>query len=233
MPPAAAGERRLMLLVFRMTAPLLSALLALSLIHLLGAMVPGPNTVVTAQISASRSAREGMMCVAGVVVATLVWVSLTLAGVGMVLQQLGALYTALKWAGAAYLVWIGASMLWRAARQPAQTGPPQAGPAPRRLPASAFRTGLLTNLSNPKSAIFWTSVFVVAVPSQAPAWFYIAVVTLIGVQTALWYGFVALVFASGPARRAYQRLGRLIEGTTGAVMIGFGLKLAADTGAAR
>lgn len=207
---------------------MITALLALSLIHILGAMVPGPNTVVTAQISASRSAREGLLCVAGVVVATIAWVSLTLAGVGMVLQQLGAIYTALKWAGAAYLVWVGVSMLWRAARQPSQ-----AGPAPRRLPASAFRTGLLTNLSNPKSAIFWTSVFVVAVPPQAPAWFYVAVVALIGVQTALWYGFVALVFASGPARRAYQRLGRLIEGATGAVMIGFGLKLAADTGAAR
>lgn len=57
-----------------MTPPLLSALLALSLIHILAAMVPGPNTVVTAQVSASRPAREGLLCVAGVVIATLAWV---------------------------------------------------------------------------------------------------------------------------------------------------------------
>lgn len=118
--------------------------------------------------------------------------------------------------------------MWDAARQPVS-----GGAAARRLPGSAFRTGLLTNLSNPKSAIFWTSAFVVAVPHGAPGWFYAAVVAVIGAQTALWYGFVAIVFASAPARRAYQRLGRIIEGVAGAVMIGFGLKLAADAGAAR
>jgi len=209
---------------------LLSALLALAVIHLVGAMVPGPNMVVTAHVAASRTVRDGLMCVAGIVVATLTWVSLTLAGVGIVLQELGTLYTTLKLIGAAYLMWLGGRMVWDALRHaPDPAGAPE---LPKRLPRAAFRSGLLTNLANPKSAVFWTSVFVVAVPPEAPAWFYAAVIAVIGVQTALWYGFVALVFAAPPTQAAYRRMGRFIQGLAGTVMVGFGLKLAADAEAA-
>lgn len=223
---------------------LLPALLALAVIHLVGAMVPGPNIVVTAQIAASRSARDGLKCVAGIVVATLTWVSLTLAGVGIVLQELGSLYTALKLVGAAYLLWLGGRMLWAAIRHAPASGaevgvgvgsadsPLPPGRTRGRLPYSAFRSGLLTNLTNPKSAIFWTSVFVVAIPPEAPAWFYGAVIAVIGVQTALWYGLVALVFAAPPTQAAYARMGRVMEGLAGSVMVGFGLKLAVDAQAA-
>lgn len=210
---------------------LLSALFALAVIHLLAAMVPGPNMVVTAHVAASRSAREGLACVAGVVVTTLAWVCLTLAGVGMILQELGHFYTALKFIGALYLLWLGGRMIWAAVRQPAASAPvPQSAMA--RLPRSAFRLGVLTNVSNPKSAVFWTSVFVVAVPPDAPAWFYGAVIAVIGVQTALWYGLVALAFAAPPAQAAYRRFGRFVEGLAGAAMIAFGLKLAVDAEAA-
>jgi RhtB (resistance to homoserine/threonine) family protein len=207
----------------------LPALFALAVIHLVGAMVPGPNMVVTAHIAASRSVRDGLMCVAGIVIATLTWVSLTLAGVGILLQQLGALYIVLKLVGAAYLIWLGAKMLWSAIRHAPEPDEPA---APKRLPRDAFRSGLLTNITNPKSAAFWTSVFVVAIPEHAPAWFYAAVIAVIGVQTALWYGLVALAFAAPPAQAAYRRFGRFVAGIAGSLMIGFGLKLAFDSEAA-
>ncbi len=203
---------------------LASALLALSLVYLLGAMVPGPNMVVTAHIAATRSAREGLACVVGIVIATLAWVSMTLAGVGIVLQELGIAYTILKAVGAAYLLWLGVGMIRSAARGPATVSVPVAG----RIRRSAFRSGLLTNLSNPKSAVFWTSVFVVAIPQSAPAWFYAAVIGVVGVLCLSWYGFVALAFAAPPAQAAYRRFGRVVEGLAGAAMIGFGLKLAVD-----
>ncbi|MEJ8571870.1 LysE family translocator [Microbaculum marinum] len=211
-----------------MTAPsLLSALLALSAIHLVGAMVPGPNIVVTAHVAGTRGARQGLLCVAGIVVATLTWVSLTLAGVGIVLQELGALYNGLKLAGAAYLVWLGARMLWGAIWQ--APGPRAAASEPKRLPVAAFRLGVLTNLANPKSAVFWTSVFIVAVPPSAPVWFYVAVIAIIGIQTGLWYGLVALAFAAPPAQAAFQRMNRYLAGLAGSLMIGFGIKLALGT----
>ena len=110
---------------------LLPALFALAVIHLLAAMVPGPNMVVTAHVAASRSAREGLACVAGVVVTTLAWVCLTLAGVGIVLQELGHFYTALKFIGALYLLWLGGRMIWAAVRQPAASAPVTSVPIPR------------------------------------------------------------------------------------------------------
>jgi len=209
---------------------LLPTLFALAAIHLLGAMVPGPNMVMTAQIAASRSARDGLACAAGIMAMTLAWVCLTLAGVGFVLQELGVVYAALKFVGALYLVWLGARMLWVAVRNGVASSTETPGPSPR-TPRSGFQSGVLTNLSNPKSAMFWTSVFVVAVPHDAPLWFYGAIVAIVGAQTFLWYGFVALVFAAPPAQATYRRFGRLVEGLAGTVMIGFGLTLAADAGA--
>ena len=69
-------------------------------------------------------------------------------------------------------------------------------------------------------------MFAVAVPAGAPLSFYIAAVLLILGQTVAWYGLVALVFASGPARRAYRQAGKWLEGAAGLAMIGFGIKLA-------
>src|SRR3546814_15799712 len=78
-----------------------------------------------------------------------------------------------------------------------------------------FRRGLVTTLSNPKSGVFWTSVFAVAVPVGAPSSFHVAAVTLILVQSLLWYGLVALWFASGPARRGTRRAANKIGRASG------------------
>lgn len=196
-------------------------LLTLAAMHILMAMVPGPNTVVVSWLSATRSRRAGLAAVAGVVLATLVWIVFALWGVGALLREAGWLYRSLRLLGAAYLVYVGVRMLragWRPATD-AENARPRFG---NRRP---FATGLMTTLSNPKSAVFWTSVFLLAVPPHAPAWFYVAVVCVIAVQTTLWYGGVALFFSTGFARQQYLRLARYLDLVAGTVMIGLGLKL--------
>lgn len=188
--------------------------------HLLMAMLPGPNTVVISWLSATRSRAEGLRAVAGVVTATLVWIAVALFGVGALLAEAGGLYRLLRLAGAAYLIWIG----WRMIRAHG-TGLSGQG-TPAFAGRSPFVTGLMTTLSNPKSAVFWTSAFLVAVPPAAPAWFYAAILGLIGVQTALWYGGVAVFFSTGFARQQYLRVAARLDRLTGAVMIALGLKLA-------
>lgn len=88
--------------------------------------------------------------------------------------------------------------------------------------------GLLTTLSNPKSAVFWTSVFVLVVPAHAPLWFYGAVVLLIVIQSALWYAIVALALSTAFARRHYMRFAAWLDRIAGIIMIGLGLTLAND-----
>jgi threonine/homoserine/homoserine lactone efflux protein len=76
--------------------------------------------------------------------------------------------------------------------------------------------------------VFWTSLFIVAVPPGAPTWFYAAIVALVLVQASLWYGFVALALSTDAARRAYAHAGRWLDRAPGAVMLALGLKLIWD-----
>lgn len=196
-------------------------LVGLATMHLLMAMLPGPNTVVVGWYSATRSRSDGLKAVAGVVVASLLWVVLAIGGVGALLLEAGWLYRALRFVGAAYLIYVGVRLL-RAGFGPkgnAQGAPPQlAGRSP-------FTAGLLTTLSNPKSAVFWTSAFLVALPPHAPGWVYPTIVAIVAVQSAIWYGTLALFFSTGVAQKLYQRIARALDLLAGGVMVALGLKL--------
>ncbi|MFA6265751.1 MAG: LysE family transporter [Pseudolabrys sp.] len=198
---------------------LAATLVQLSILHILMAMIPGPNTVVVSYVSARMSRRAGLMAVAGVVLGSAIWVVLSMFGVGVLLLEAGLLYRVLRFLGAAYLVYVGIRLLRAGTRPADDQRPPQAARSP-------LIAGLLTTLSNPKSAVFWTSVFVVVVPAHAPAWFYAAVVALIVVQSFAWYAFVAVVLSTPFARRHYQRLSQWLDRIAGVVMVGLGLKLA-------
>ncbi|WP_193180879.1 LysE family translocator [Nisaea sediminum] len=200
----------------------LPSLLALAGMHFLMAMIPGSNTIVVSWLSATRSRRDGLKAVAGVVLASLIWVGCALFGVGALLLDTGWLYKLLRLAGAAYLIYVGIRMLGAGfSRRSVSTGS-----ANRFAARSPFVTGLLTTLSNPKSAVFWTSAFLVAVPAHAPGWVYLAILVIIAVQSALWYGALALFLSTGYARAFYFRLTRYLDLVAGGVMLALGLKLA-------
>ncbi|MBL8808468.1 MAG: LysE family translocator [Rhodospirillales bacterium] len=202
-----------------------ATLLTLAGMHLLMAMLPGPNTVVVSWVSATNSRGSGLRAVAGVVAGTVAWVTLSLWGFGAVLLEAGWLYHALRVAGAAYLVLVGVRMLLahrRTGAGPLETAPPRPPLGGKR----PFAAGLMTTLSNPKSAVFWTSAFLVAVPPHAPLWVHGTIVAIITVQSALWYGTVALAFSTGLARQNYLRFARRLDMLAGTVMIALGIKLA-------
>jgi len=198
------------------------ALLALAGMHILMAMLPGPNTVVISWFSAKRSRTDGLKVVAGVGAATLLWVALALWGVGALLLEAGWLYRLLRLAGACYLVLVGLRLL--------RAGLAASGSAPSQTPRFARRnpyfTGLMTTLSNPKSAVFWTSAFLVAVPPHAPGWVYAAILAIVTLQTFLWYAAIALFFSTGFAQRLYLRVTHALDVLAGGVMTALGLKLA-------
>lgn len=199
---------------------LLPFLLHLSAIHLFMAMVPGPNTVVVSYCSAGVSRRAGLAAALGIAAASMVWVSLSLAGIGLLLQQAGEFYRLIRLAGAAYLIYVGFRMLRPRPR------PEAAGAMP--VYRSPLAAGFLTTLSNPKSAVFWTSVFALVVPAQAPVWFHLTVLLLIALQSLAWYGLVAMVLSTPFSRRHYARLSAALSRIAGAFLLFFGLKLAND-----
>jgi threonine/homoserine/homoserine lactone efflux protein len=184
-------------------------------------VVPGPNTVVVSYCSAGISRRAGFAAAGGIALASLIWVSLSLAGVGLLLLQAGELYRLVRLTGAAYLIYVGARMMLRPARRGGVTVP---APAYR----SPFLAGFLTTLSNPKSAVFWTSVFALVVPTGPPLWFLGAVMALIACQSFAWYGLVAAALSMPISRRHYARLSGVLSRIAGACLVFFGLKIADD-----
>ena len=200
---------------------MIAALGSLALLHLLMAMLPGPNTLLVMHLAASGSRRAGLAAAAGVALGSAIWVIVALLGLAVLMARAGELYRLLQLAGALYLIYVGFRMVLAGLRRPAGEG----GPSLRASGRAPLLRGLATTLANPKSAVFWSSVFLVALPAQAPAWFAPAIVAVVTVQAFAWYGFCAVAGSTGPARAAYARFGRRLDLLAGGVMLLLGGRL--------
>lgn len=115
-------------------------------------ITPGPNMVWLGLLSATEGRRAGLAAVAGITLGLAVQGALAVAGISALFQSLPMAYQALRWAGVGYLLWLGWQS-WRDAGNPAHHQP-----GGGETPAQAFRSGLLTNLLNPKAALFYLAM---------------------------------------------------------------------------
>lgn len=137
------------------------------------------------------------------------------------------LYVALKVAGGLYLIYI-ASRIWRGASQPLAM---PSGDAMRAGSASrSFWLGLTTQLSNPKTAIWYGSIFAALLPHDPPLWCYFALPPLVfGIEFG-WYTIVALCFSSRRPREAYLRARKWIDRIAASMIATLGLRLVLAAG---
>lgn len=206
----------------------MSNILAFLGISLVVIMTPGPDTALTIRNTLQGGARGGVFTAVGVSAGQLIWALAASAGVVGVLVASAPVFEVLRYAGAAYLIWIGVQTLL-SAFQPVSAAPsPLTDRARRRLSRlGAFRQGLINDLANPKMAAFFASLFPQFVPAQSASF---GALMLLGVvfsaMTLAW--LVAYTCAVSKAGDLLRRSGirRAIEGVTGAVLIGFGLRLA-------
>ena len=194
----------------------LAGVLALSMIS------PGPNFAIVTSTAITRSRRAGVIAGLGLAAASGTWTLLTLAGLGLVIVHAQWLYAALRILGALYLIFLGAKMLWHAAKPP----PPDTG-QPARSRDNPFRKAYFVSLTNPKSAAFYGSILAVMLPAHAPLWFSAAVVGLAVLLSALWYCGVAFLLSSPSVRHRFLRIRALFDAVIGMVLMGLGVKLLA------
>jgi len=198
----------------------------------LGVISPGPSFVLVARLAVAASRRDALAAALGMGVGGVTFASLALVGLTALLAQLGALYFVLKLAGGAYLVFL-AWRIWRAAPLPLSSAM-GARPGARGLRA-AFLLGLATQLSNPKTALVYASVFAALLPARPPLWMLAALPPLVFALEAGWYATVALSLSAAGPRAAYLRAKTLIDRVAGAVLgvLGARLMFAAGDSAAR
>lgn len=190
-------------------------------------MSPGPNGVLIAKTVPTSGKAAGFANIAGFAVAFLVHGSFAIFGLSVLVLQSANLFMAVKYVGAAYLIWIGLKALTEAWRGlPAAL--PQIAPARRRRTlAKAFGEGFLTNVLNPKVAMFYIAAFPQFMPADgaSPA----AAFLLVGVHAALnmaWFGPMVLLFDRLAKVARSGRVQRCVKAATGLVFVGFGMKLA-------
>lgn len=191
-------------------------------IGLLAAASPGPNFVmITSQALVSR--RAGLWAAGGVAAASLTWSLLGAMGLALMIAQIVWLYEALRLLGAAYLVYLGARMLWSVRRS-------GAGPTPTHdaLPTgpAIWRRGFVVNMANPKSAAFVAGFYAAILPADAPTWLFLATALTVAGVSATWSFTLALLFSGHRVRDAYRRAQRAITAMLGLVLVGLGARLA-------
>lgn len=180
---------------------------------------PGPNFVVITQAAASRSRSYAIALSAGVSTASVVWAGLAAAGLGVFIARYRELYVWLQVAGGIYLLYLGLTML-RGRRRSATAGAALPGGL-----ASAWRLGLWTNLTNPKSLAFFSSAFATLFSPELPSWVQFAAVGVVGFISLGWNMVVVAAFSGDRVRGAYQQARRWIDVTGGCLLSFFGLRL--------
>lgn len=197
---------------------MLSTYLTIALLHWVVLVTPGVNFVLIAQLSAGSSRSASMAAVAGITTVTALWATLAVLGLGAVFSAHPALRQVFQVAGGLYLCLVA----WKLWRSPAAMAEVHAVTTGR---AAAFRTGFITNVFNPKTALFFGSVFATALPAAPGAAMLAGAVALVWCNAVVWHLFLALAFSQGRIQAAYQR-GRAAFNRGASALVGaFGLRL--------
>jgi threonine/homoserine/homoserine lactone efflux protein len=187
-------------------------------------VTPGLDTALVLRAALTRSRREAAATAAGIVAGLFVWGAAAAAGVSALLTASARAYDVLRWAGAAYLLWLGVRLLWRAARPPAEEPVPAAGAG---TAWRAARLGLLTNLLNPKVGVFYVALLPQFVPAGAePLAVGLLLAAVHAALSVVWFALlIGLATVLGRWLRRPSTV-RAIDGVTGAALVGFGVRLA-------
>lgn len=186
-------------------------------------VTPGVDTAMVLRAATIEGRRPAVLAAVGIALGCLVWGAAAAIGLGALLRASLFAYTALKFAGAAYLAWLGAKLILRPRSTLAALD--QHGEGAGRH--SAFWRGLLTNLLNPKVGVFYATFLPQFIPEgiTSPGYpFFLA--SLHVLLTLAW--FAVLIAASLPLGRLLRRPSamRSLDRLTGAVFLGFGFRLA-------
>lgn len=188
----------------------------------LGAMSPGPSFVMVARTAVASSRADGLAAALGMGVGGVFFAAAALLGLHVVLTAVPWLYLGLKLVGGAYLIYLGC-MIWRGARSPLQI---VAG-APARTFHRSFWLGLLTQVSNPKAAVVYASIFVALLPQEVPLAAMLILPPAIFIIEAGWYSVVALALSAPSPRAAYLRWKVWVDRAAGGALGLLGIKLIA------
>jgi threonine/homoserine/homoserine lactone efflux protein len=200
--------------------------IALGGVVLLAAMSPGPDFAIVTRNAMMSGRRAGMACGVGIALGVFVWAVVTALGIAGLLAASAVAFTAVKLVGAAYLVFLGVRALLAARRGDYESA--------RRLSApkasgtlAAFRQGLVTNLLNPKVAVFFVALLPQFLPASATAGDHLLLAVVAAGVTLTWFTLLAGVVSALGRLLTANRVRRALDAVMGTLLVGLGARLAA------
>jgi threonine/homoserine/homoserine lactone efflux protein len=209
-----------------------AALLAFALAATLLIVAPGPDSLLVMRNTLRSGRRAGWITAGGTMSGLLIWAVGAALGVTELLRVSSLGFDVVRFAGAGYLIWLGVTTLGHARRGragPAPSSPAAPGPA-RAGWGAVYLNGLLSNLCNPKIGVFFVAFLPGFIPARVPATLFTLGLGLWFIaETGAWLAVLAWMVARGASWLRRSAAQRWLERATGVVLIGFGVRLAAET----
>lgn len=206
----------------------MSLLLTICLLHFVAQLSPGPDVLLIAKSAASTTRVNALKVIAGISFGIVLWVVLTLAGFTVLVDQFPWIQQVLMLIGGAFLAKMGWAMLKGgiSAYRQHQQGATELSAT--TAPKSYFLMGLLTNLSNPKTLIYFSSVFSLALTSSASEYLKLQLAILIPLQTFVTFAVLMWIISQPKMKQYYQRSGMYIDMLSGVLFLIFAIWLIYD-----
>lgn len=179
-----------------------------------GMASPGPNVLAILHASLTDGRTAGRAVAMGVMTGTVVWATLTTAGLSALLSTYSSALTVIKIAGGIYLAWLALQALISSTRV-SNALPPDVEPRADGDWRKRYLRGLTIQITNPKAALVWIAIVSLGVRDGAPLWVPLAIVVGATLLSMLIHGTYARAFSSPAVVRLYQRARRGIDATLG------------------
>ncbi len=200
--------------------------LALAGVILLAAMSPGPDFVIVLRSVLSGGRRAGMACAAGIASGVLVWAVVTSIGIAGLLAASAVAFTVVKLVGAAYLVLLGVQSLLAARRGGYEQAKEPEAERTGRGALVADRQGLLTNLFNPKVAVFFLALWPQFLPHDATVVDTSVLAAVAAVTSLVWFTVLSNVVTVLRRFLTTSKVRRTIDAVMGTLLVGIGVRIA-------
>lgn len=205
----------------------MSLLFTICLLHFVAQLSPGPDVLLIAKSAASTTRANTLKIIAGISVGIVAWVVLTLSGFTVLVGQFPWIQQVLMLVGGLFLAKMGWAMFnggLKSLKKVASLESDNESEATKNY----FMLGLLTNLSNPKTLIYFSSVFSLALSSSAGTGLKTQLAIIIPIQTFLVFSLLMLILSMPKIKSLYQRSGAYIDVISGLLFLGFAIWLWLD-----
>ena len=197
---------------------MLSTFVTIWVLHVAAMLSPGPNVLLVSQLAASDRARSAVSAALGVTFGAALWATCAVLGVNVVFVAFPGLRLALQVAGGVYLLYV-AIRLWRS------SGAASVDRTSSVSSWAAFRRGFLTNITNPKVALFFGSIFATSFPAAPSPILQGSAVAMVVLNALCWHTLLAYLFSREGVRAAYARTRGLANRIASVTMGALGLSL--------